>query len=72
MCFTMRSLIVLFVFLNTGFVAGSSCYSDDGDCAVSATYYASTDTTYWAAACEDGSVFNGAVGGNEVDSLCLE
>lgn len=68
----MRSLIVLFVLISNGFVAGPSCYSDDGECIIGASYDSSMDTTYWTVACEDGFVFNGAIGGNEVDSLCLD
>ena len=66
----MRSFLVLFVFLGSGFSMLPTCYSNEGDCSIRATYYSSTNTTYWTAACNDGFVANGALGGNATSYIC--
>ena len=68
----MQLILTVLVMLNIFVGMGASCSSNHGECSLRATYHSSTDTTYWTAACEDGSVFNGAIGGNETASLCLQ
>ena len=67
---TMRHLFAVFFLLMSGFIMRPDCMYDDGDCMVSATYYSSSNTTYWSAACGDGYVGNGAVGGNATSGIC--
>ena len=67
----MRNIIALFALVYSGFVLLPQCYSDDGDCVMMATYYSHMNTTYWTAACMDGTVVNGAIGGNTIPDICV-
>ena len=66
----MRFILVLIALISSASMGVPTCFSDWGNCDVMASYYESTNTTYWTAACTDGSVFNGAIGGNELDGIC--
>jgi|GEM_PF-4018120 len=66
----MRAYFALFVFLGSGFSLLPTCFSNEGGCSIRATYYSSMNTTYWTAACDDGFVTNGALGGDATSYIC--
>ena len=74
-----RYFIVATLFLNSLLLSGLSlnnpvmrpeCIAKDSECTLYATYWESTNTTYWAAVCTDGIVINGALGGNNIPAIC--
>ncbi len=66
----MKALLVFLFVVLSGFVMRTRCSYDFGGCDVHAHYHSASNNTYWTAACDDGSVYNGAIGGNEIPAIC--